>query len=112
MTKLSCWKLRTMPLISGHQEKNAKQSRPAAMNAYAMRLSPTRLRITPLVLGALLVASAVTAICCPPVRGRRLAGRRPRESLLDAGQDLVHLGLGVGEQLVDVRVLVGEHLLH
>ena len=45
---------------------------------------------------------------CGP--GSRRGGRDPGHSdLLDGGQDAVHLGRGVGQQLADVRVRVGEH---
>ena len=39
VTKLTCWKLRMTPRTRGYHENSAKQAMPAAMKAYAIRLS-------------------------------------------------------------------------
>src|SRR5688572_18381725 len=78
-----------MPRTSGYQEKTAKQRMPAARNTYASALSATR-------------------------RRTRLTVRTTMASadLLDLGEDLVDLGLRRRQQLVEVGVPVGQHLLH
>src|SRR4051812_12809781 len=107
-------------LTIGYQEKNPKHSTAPIRNACPVRLS-ANLRLNDRPLRILVGGAGTTGITVMELllelAAKRCEGRFPgphTDYLLLAGvvQNLLDLRLGVGEQGVDVRVLVGEDRAH